>query len=154
MDFNPNIELLKMNYFTSKQFTMLKFKVYSFEKLEVWKEARKLVVKIYKLTARYPPEEKYGLVSQMRKAVVSVSNQISEGCSRSSPKDQARYSEISFGSLLELLNETILSFDLTYITDSEYNDLRLDYDSIGNKLDGLRKSQMARQAVKTKSKPL
>ena len=105
---------------------------------------RKLAVKIYKLTAKFPPEEKFGLVSQMRRAVNSTSSNIAEGSSRESLKDQARYSEISFGSLKELLNDSILSLDLCFINESELKDLRVDIYSIGFKLDGLRKSQLIR----------
>ncbi len=123
---------------------MLKYKTYSFESLEVWKENRALVTIIYKITSRFPKEEKFGLVDQMRRAVFSVSNNTSEGTSRKSFKDQARFSEIAFGSLMELLNQTILSFDLRYITEEELISLRVKYDSIGYKLNSLRASQLKR----------
>lgn len=135
---------------------MLKYKTFSFETLDVWKEARVLFKKIYAITKRYPPEEKYGLVSQMRRAVLSISTNTSEGSSRESLKDQARFSEIAYGSLLELLNETIFSYDLNYISESELIDIRCDVDSISSKLTGLRKSQIsrhykARRQIKNKS---
>ena len=131
---------------------MHKFKIYSFETLDVWKEARKLVVKIYKITSRFPSEEKYGLVSQMRRAVLSIPTNIAEGSSRESLKDQARYSEISFGSLMELLNLSILGFDLQFITEPELIELRLICDSIGSKLNGLRDSQLKRYRIKIQMK--
>ncbi len=131
---------------------MLKLKTYSFETLDVWKEARKLVVKIYQLTSRFPSDEKFGLVSQMRRAVISVSTNTSEGSSRESLKDQARFSEIAYGSLMELLNESILSFDLCYITEAELIDIRIDVDSISSKLTGLRKSQINRHKKPNKLK--
>ena len=117
---------------------MLKFKIHSFEKLEVWKEVRKLVVKIYHVTSSFPSEEKYGLTSQMRRSVISVST------SRHSLRDQARFTEISFGSLVELIDDTIHSFDLGFISEFDYIDLRIDYDRIGPMIDGLRKSQIKR----------
>ncbi len=150
MDFNPNIELLKIYYFTLKQFAMLKFKTYSFEKLEVWQEARNLAAKVYKLTSKYPAEEKFGLVSQMRRSVNSINYNLSEGSSRESLKEQARFTEISFGSLMELLNDTILSFDLNFINQAEYLDLRVNTDKIGYKLDCLRKSQLDRHVENLK----
>ena len=128
---------------------MLKYKTYSFESLEVWKENRELVSIIYKTTSRFPKAEKFGLVDQMRRAVFSVSNNTSEGTSRRSFKDQARFSEIAFGSLMELLNQTILSFDLRYITEEELISLRVKYDSIGYKLNSLRASQLKRISSKT-----
>ena len=123
---------------------MLKFKNHSFEKLEVWKEVRKLVVKIYHVTSSFPSEEKYGLTSQMRRSVISVSNNLAEGTSRHSLRDQARFTEISFGSLVELIDDTIHSFDLGFISELDYIDLRIDYDRIGPMIDGLRKSQIKR----------
>ena len=123
---------------------MLKFKIHSFEKLEVWKEVRKLVVKIYHVASSFPSEEKYGLTSQMRRSVISVSNKLAEGTSRHSLRDQARFTEISFGSLVELIDHTIHSFDLGFISEFDYIDLRIDYDRIGPMIDGLRKSQIKR----------
>ena len=130
---------------------MLKCKVYSFETLDVWKEARAFAVKVYKLTKNLPTEERYGLVSQMRRSGISISTNIAEGSSRESLKDQARFSEISFGSLMELLNHAILCYDLEFISDTQLFDLRIDIDSIGLKLDGLRKSQLKRHKVKRKA---
>ncbi|MDQ3016520.1 MAG: four helix bundle protein [Bacteroidota bacterium] len=123
---------------------MLQFKIYSFETLEVWKETRSLVTKIYCLTKSYPSDEKYGLVSQMRRAAVSVSSNLAEGSSRKSFKDQSRFSEIAYGSLMELLCESLSSFDIGYITEQVLNELRTMYDRIGSKLTGLRDSQIKR----------
>jgi four helix bundle protein len=123
-------------------FTMLTRKTYSFEKFEVWQEARILVKNIYELTRTFPREERYGLTPQMRDAVISVSNNISEGTSRMTMKEQARFTEISFSSLIELLNELIASFDLRYIQESTLIEYRRDIDSIGYKLHQLRQSQM------------
>lgn len=122
----------------------MKFKIHSFEKLEAWKEARKLVLKIYHVTSKFPPEEKYGLTSQMRRSVISVSNNLAEGTSRHSFRDQSRFTEISFGSLIELIDDTIHSFDLGFISEFDYIDLRIDYDKIGPMIDGLRKYQVNR----------
>lgn len=130
---------------------MLKCRVYSFETLDVWKEARKLIIKIYKITGSFPAEERFGLVSQMRRAILSVGSNISEGSSRDSLRDQARYSEISFGSLMELLNDSIASFDLNFISEIQLMDVRLDIDRISTLLDGLRKSQINRHKLKRKS---
>ena len=130
---------------------MLKCKVYSFETLDVWKEARKFAVKVYRLTKKLPSEEKFGMISQMRRAGTSISNNLAEGSSRESFKDQARFTEISFGSLMELLNHLILCFDLDFISEIELLDARIDIDQIGFKLDGLRKSQMKRHKEKRNS---
>ena len=74
--------------------------IYSFEKLEVWKLARDLCVYIYKLTNTFPPEEKFGLISQMRRANISIASNIAEGSSRMGKKDQSHFYTISFSSTI------------------------------------------------------
>ena len=68
---------------------------YPFEKLEVWYLSKKLAVDIYKLTKTFPPEEKYGMVSQMRRAAISVSSNLAEGTARSTAKDRANFYQIA-----------------------------------------------------------
>lgn len=65
--------------------------IYSFEKLEVWKEAIQLAVKTYNTTDLCPNEEKFGLISQMRRCSVSVSSNIAEGTARLTKKDNAHF---------------------------------------------------------------
>ena len=86
-------------------------RLYSFEKLDVWKLSRKLTKNIYKISAGFPDSEKFGLTSQIRRASISVSSNIAEGSSRKSGVEQARYTEIAFGSLLEILNQLIVAND-------------------------------------------
>ena len=64
---------------------------YGFEKLQVWQDARQLVKIIYKLTAKYPSSEKFGLTNQMRRCAVSISSNLAEGTGRNSSKDQAHF---------------------------------------------------------------
>ncbi|MFZ1676640.1 MAG: four helix bundle protein [Saprospiraceae bacterium] len=123
---------------------MLKFKTYSFETLDVWKEIRILSQSTYKATNTFPPEEKYGLVSQMRRAMISISSNIAEGSSRNSLLEQARYTEISFGSLMELLSQSIVSYDLKFISEVQFAEIRSHVDKVGHMLDGLKKSQLKR----------
>ncbi|HMU46608.1 MAG TPA: four helix bundle protein [Chitinophagaceae bacterium] len=73
---------------------------YSFEKLGVWQDARELVKYIYSLTSALPIEEKFGIVSQIRRAAVSISCNLAEGSGRKSKKDQAQFYRIAFGSSL------------------------------------------------------
>jgi len=95
-------------------------KEYSFEKLKCWQHARKLAVWIYKLTTNYPSEERYGLISQMRRAAVSIASNLAEGTSRKSTKDQQHFSTISYSSTIELLNDLIISKDLAYLPEEKY----------------------------------
>lgn len=112
-------------------------KTYSFEKLEVWQLSRALVKDIYEVSKSFPIEEKFGLTSQLRRAMISVSCNISEGTSRWSNKEKVRFIEIAFSSLMEVLNCLILSVDLGYIDDSEIFQLREKIDKVGNKLNAL-----------------
>jgi four helix bundle protein len=117
---------------------------YSFEKLDVWQLSRELVKKIYHLTRKFPDEERYGLISQIRRATISVSSNLAEGSARKTAKDQAHFTTVSYGSLMEMLNQLIISSDLKYITDVELSEIRPDIEEIGNKLNALRNSQLNR----------
>ena len=120
-------------------------KLFSFEKLDVWQLSRELTVDVYKLTNLFPTEERYNLISQMRRSSISVSSNIVEGSGRTTGADQARFSEIAYGSLMELLNQLIASFDLEYIEENEYNTLRSKIEVISYKLNNLRISQLKRK---------
>ena len=107
---------------------------YSFEKLEVWQDTRKLTKIIYTITKGYPDEERFGLSNQMRRAVISVSSNIVEGSYRSTGKDNSNFMTIAYSSLMELLSQTIASLDLAYINEIEYNEIRNQIEKISNKL--------------------
>ena len=117
---------------------------FGFEKLEVWQNSIQLSKLIYYLTLSFPKEEIYGLTSQIRRAMISVSSNIAEGSSKNSLKDQARFSEIAFGSLLEVLNQIILAFELSYISEENYIDCRNKIEIISRQLNALKKSQVKR----------
>lgn len=113
---------------------------YSFENLEVWQKSRELVKEIYFETNSFPQEEKFGLISQLRRASISASSNIAEGSTRWSKKDQARFYEIAFGSLIEILNQLIISVDLIFLNENELVKLRLKIDQIGRMLNSLYQS--------------
>lgn len=118
--------------------------IYSFEKLDVWRLARVLTKSIYKLTKDFPDEEKFGLVSQLRRAATSIGINLAEGSGRITGKEQARYTEMAYSSLMEVLAELILSSDLEFITEEKLVELRPSIDEIGNKLNALRTAQLRR----------
>jgi four helix bundle protein len=89
-------------------------KVYSFEKLECWQQARKLAVWTYQSTKDFPADERFGLISQMRRASISIASNIAEGSARKTAKDQAHFSTVAYSSTIELLNDLIISSDLGY----------------------------------------
>ncbi len=117
-------------------------KIFSFEKLIVWQKSRQLAVKIYKLTKNFPKDELFGMTSQMRRCSISISSNIAEGSGRHSAKDKARFTEISYSSALELLNQTIISLDLEYVTEENYKIIRTEIEEVTFLLDGLYKAQI------------
>ncbi len=90
----------------------------SFVQLNVWKAAHHAVMEIYRVTRKFPDEERYGLTAQMRRAAVSIPANIAEGCGRRKPQDKARFYNISQGSTEELKYHLILANDLNYLSDS------------------------------------
>jgi len=93
-------------------------------------------------------EEKFGLVSQVRRAVVSVSSNLAEGSGRTGNKDQAHFTQLAYGSLMEVTNLLILASDLGYISNNEYDQLRAKIKKMSNRLNALRKSQLSRSPNK------
>jgi four helix bundle protein len=116
--------------------------LYSFEKLEVWKEYKKLTKIIYQITSRYPENEKFGLTSQLRRASISVCSNLAEGSARITPKDKAHFSTMAYSSLIEVLNQIIISYELDFINESDYLNFRKLIESLSNKINSLRKFQL------------
>lgn len=116
--------------------------IYSFEKLRVWQNARQLSLRIYRLSEKFPQSEKFGLTNQLRRAAVSVSANLAEGTSRTTGKDQAHFTTISYGSLMEVLNHLYLCKDLNYLNGDDLNELAVVIKEISNQLNSLRKRQL------------
>jgi len=106
----------------------------SFEDLEVWQLAKELTVKIYKLTAKFPPEEKFGLSSQLRSAAVSIGANIAEGCGRYHFKDNIKFLYNARGSLLETKSHLLLTKEVGLITASDLKPLLKAIKNLGVKL--------------------
>ncbi len=119
-----------------------KIKVFSFEKLIVWQKARVLAKEIYKITSGFPKEELFGMTNQMRRCSVSIPSNLAEGSSRRTNKDKARFTEIAFGSGLELLNQLILAYDLNFISEVQYFEIRNKIQEVTFLLDALKKAQL------------
>ena len=92
-------------------------KIKSFVDLEAWQIAHKFALEVYRLTKGFPKEELYGIVSQLRRAALSITSNIAEGFSRYHYNDKIRFYYNSRGSISEIKNCLILSRDLKYITD-------------------------------------
>lgn len=89
------------------------------QKLDVYQSSRLLVLESYRLSKHLPPEEKFGMISQIRRAALSVHLNIAEGCSRKSEAERKRYFEISRGSIVEIDAALDIANELNYL--SNYN---------------------------------
>jgi four helix bundle protein len=108
-----------------------------FKDLKVWEYAHEMVLKVYKMTAAFPAEERYALTSQMKRAALSVPANIAEGVGRKSSKEFAQSLIIARGSLSETEYYLLLAKDLNYISDDDYKKAILNIKEIGRMLNGL-----------------
>ncbi|MBC5835002.1 four helix bundle protein [Flavobacterium sp. F372] len=120
-------------------------KTYSFENLLVWQKSRILTKEIYKITSTFPKEELFGMTSQMRRCSISIPSNLAECSSRRTNKDKARFTEIAFGSGLELLNQLIIALDLDYIKENQYLEIRTKLQEVTFLLDALQKAQLKQE---------
>ncbi|MFZ1535454.1 MAG: four helix bundle protein [Chitinophagaceae bacterium] len=116
--------------------------IYSFEKLNAWKESRIWVTWVYKVTADFPVDEKFGLISQLRRAAVSVVSNLAEGSARKSAKDQAHFYQMAYSSLIEVLNQLIISNDLLFLDNDKLSEGRILIENLTSKVTALRNAQL------------
>ena len=118
--------------------------LFSFEKLEVWHLSRELVKDVYQISKQFPNEERYILANQLQRAVISIVSNIAEGSSRSSLKEQVRFIEIAYGSLMEVYTQLNVAVDLNYLTTDAFEVFSVRIKEISNKLNALRNSHLKR----------
>jgi four helix bundle protein len=109
-----------------------------FTELKVWQRSHALVLEIYRVTAAFPDDERFGLVSQLRRAAVSVPCNIAEGSKRQSAPDYARFLNIAEGSLAETEYLIILSADLGYLTPATKDQLTTEVQELARMVHALR----------------
>jgi four helix bundle protein len=95
----------------------------NFKELKVWEKAYQLCLDLYKATAEFPNEEKYGLSSQMRRSAISIPSNIAEGYGRKTIPDYVRCLYIAYGSTCELETQTLLSGDLNCLNEADQSSL-------------------------------
>jgi four helix bundle protein len=117
---------------------------YSFEKLNVWLESRNLVRWICRVTTTFPPDERFGLIMQLRRAAISVVSNLGEGSARKSPKDQAHFTQIAYSSLIEILNQLIIANDLSFLSDELLIEGRTKIETHTSQIAALRTSQLVK----------
>jgi four helix bundle protein len=107
------------------------------KKLDVWQESVVLATHIYQITEKFPKSEIYGLTSQMRRAVVSISSNIAEGAARASSKEFTQFLNIAGGSLSELDTQLEIAHNLLFLTNEQRQEMDIKIESISSKLAGL-----------------
>ncbi|RKX65400.1 MAG: hypothetical protein DRP41_03200 [Thermodesulfobacteriota bacterium] len=94
--------------------------MFKFEELDIWKESINYASRIYKITESFPAEEKFGLVTQLRNAVISISLNIAEGSGRYHNKDFIRFLQIAISSLYEVVSGLFIAKNERYINDNDF----------------------------------
>lgn len=119
-------------------------RLFAYEKLGVWNDARILVRDVYALTRGFPKSELFGLVTQLNRAVVSVACNLAEGSARTSARDQAHFSQLSYSSLMEVSCLLTICSDLKFIDDDLLPPLRTSVADLSARIHKLRQSQLSR----------
>jgi four helix bundle protein len=117
---------------------------FAFQKLLVWQKSRQLVKDVYSAISDFPAIEQYALTSQIRRAVVSVPSNIAEGSSRGSERDQVRFLEIAYGSLIETFCQLQIAVDLGYLTQENFDRLAPSFEELAKMLSALRRNKQAK----------
>ncbi|WKK85840.2 four helix bundle protein [Marivirga arenosa] len=95
--------------------------MHNLKELKIWQKAIDITKSIYNVTKKFPSEEKFGLVSQMRRAAVSISSNIAEGAGRNSPKEFLQFISIANGSCYELFTQSYISYELEIIKKNDFD---------------------------------
>ncbi len=115
-------------------------KIKSVEELEVFKKSHQFTLHIYRVTEKFPPVEKFGLVSQMRRAASSLCTNLMEGSHRLNRAEYRQFTGIAKGSAGELKYHLMLAKDLGYLSEEEYGRLKCELEEISRMLNGLIKA--------------
>lgn len=107
------------------------------ENLDVWKRSVDFTVAVYKITENFPKDERFGLISQIRRASVSIAANIAEGAGRRSDKEFLNFLSIAQGSTSEVETELLIAFRLNYLSSGDHEEMRRNTDEIGRMLTGL-----------------
>ena len=109
----------------------------SYRELQVWRLSMALAKDIYEVTKRFPDDERFGLISQLRRAAVSIPSNIAEGQARYSQREFLRFLSNARGSLAEVETQLLLSTELGYVPEEEMNKLSRKTAEVGRLLNGL-----------------
>ena len=110
--------------------------VRNFKGLDVWNIAIKVGKRVYEISDKFPKSEIYGLSSQLRRAAVSISSNIAEGCGRKTNKDFANFLHISMGSIREVESQLFISKELGYLSENDLKEMESELNELGRMLMG------------------
>ena len=111
--------------------------VKDFRDLQVWQKAHQLTLMVYRLTASFPRDERYGLTSQLRRSSSSIAANLAEGCGRNGDAELARFCSIAMGSASELEYHLLLARDLKLLTVTAYAEVAQQTTEVKRMLTGL-----------------
>jgi four helix bundle protein len=111
-----------------------------YKELKVWKKSVELATDVYKLTKDFPSDERFGLISQINRSVVSIASNIAEGSGRDSKKEFNRFLSIAYGSAYELETQLIISNNLKYLSMENFKSITVSIDEVQKMLFGLQRS--------------
>jgi four helix bundle protein len=114
--------------------------MFNFEKLDIWQKAINFADLVYNHPRHFPWDERFGLTNQMRRAAISIPSNMTEGTSRMSQADFARFIEIAAGSVFEVVPQSFVSRRQGFLRKESFRALYAAADEIGRLLSGLRKS--------------
>ena len=101
-----------------------------YKTLRVWQRSTSFCISMYKVTKHFPSEEQFGIISQLRRASLSIPTNIAEGSKRSTDKSYASFLRISLGSGAEIETQLYIAKELEYLSEKEYEELILEFGEI------------------------
>jgi four helix bundle protein len=117
--------------------------MFNFEKLDVWQKAIDFADLVCNKTRAFPSDERFGLTNQLRRAAVSIFSNITEGSSRSSKSDFARFVEIATGSVFEVVSQAFIAHCECFLSEDQFRKIYTDAEELSRMLSGLRESLLS-----------
>ena len=108
-----------------------------FRKYSIWIDAVSIANQVYSITSQFPSKEVYGLSNQLERAAVSISSNIAEGASRTSPVEYAHFLEIAIGSSFEVETQLTIALQRTYLSEEKFNEIVTILQSIERRINSL-----------------
>jgi four helix bundle protein len=108
-----------------------------FRNLKVWSKSHKFTLDVYQATRPFPPDERFGLTNQIRRACASIGANLAEGCGRKSDADMGRFVQMAMGSASEVEYHLLLAYDLHFLPAADYERLNAEVTEIKRMLTAL-----------------